>query len=93
MTMHQNGLTQTVRIRNELGLHARSAAIIARIAQRATAAVWIMKGNEKADASSVIDLLTLECPKGTLITITIVNPLDHTLLNEIAAQVEAGFGE
>lgn len=93
MTMHQNGLSHTIQIRNELGLHARSAAIIARIAQRATAAIWVMKGNEKADASSVIDLLTLECPKGTLITITIVDPSDHPLLNEIASQVEAGFGE
>jgi phosphocarrier protein HPr len=87
------GLSQTVLIHNDLGLHARSAAIIARIAQRATAPVWIVKGDEKADASSVIDLLTLECPRGTLITITIDDPSDHPLLNEIAAQVEAGFGE
>jgi phosphocarrier protein HPr len=93
MTMLKNRLSQTVRIRNELGLHARSAAIIARIAQRATAPVWIVKGDEKAEASSVIGLLTLECPKDTLITITIDDPSDHPLLDEIAAQVEAGFGE
>jgi phosphocarrier protein HPr len=91
--MHNNGLSQTVLIKNELGLHARSAAIIAKIAKRAVASVWIVKGNKMADAASILDLLTLECPKGTLITITLDDPSDHTLLKEIAAQVEAGFGE
>jgi phosphocarrier protein HPr len=91
--MYKNGLSQTVLIKNELGLHARSAAIIAKIAQRATASIWIVKGNNMADAASIIDLLTLECPKGTLITIKLDNPSDHPFLKEIAAQVEAGFGE
>jgi len=91
--MHKNGVSQTVLIKNELGLHARSAAIIAKIAQRATASVWIVKGNKMANAASIIDLLTLECPKGTRITITLDQPSDHPLLQEIAAQVEAGFGE
>jgi phosphocarrier protein HPr len=91
--MFKKGLSQTVLIKNELGLHARSAAIIARIAQRATASVWIVKGDKMADAASILDLLTLECPKGTLITITLDDPSDHPLLKEIAAQVEAGFGE
>lgn len=91
--MRNNGLSQTVLIKNELGLHARSAAIIAKIAQRATAQVWIMKDNEKADASCIIDLLTLKCPKGTVITIMIDDPSDRLLLKEIAAQIEAGFGE
>jgi phosphotransferase system HPr-like phosphotransfer protein len=52
-----------------------------------------VKGNKMADAASIIDLLTLECPKGTFITISLEDPLDHPLLKEIAAQVEAGFGE
>ena len=46
-------------IRNELGLHARSAAQIAAIARNSATNVWIMKGDQRADASSIMDILTL----------------------------------
>jgi phosphotransferase system HPr (HPr) family protein len=78
---------------NELGLHARSAARIAEIAQNSTANVWIQKNDEKADASSIIDILTLACPRGTKITIIIEDLADIPILNAIADLVDRGFGE
>jgi len=80
-------------IRNELGLHARSAARIAGIAQNSKANVWIQKNDEKADASSIIDILTLACAKGTKITIIIEDPADIQILDAIADLVDSGFGE
>ena len=80
-------------IRNELGLHARSAAQIAGIAQNSRADVWIQKNDEKADASSIIDILTLACAKGTKITIIIEDLADTHILNAIADLVDSGFGE
>ena len=80
-------------IKNELGLHARSAAQIAGISQNSFANVWIQKDNEKADASSILDILTLACAKGTKITIIIEDLADLPILNAIADLVEAGFGE
>ena len=74
-------------------MHARAAAVIAKIAQQAKAAVWITKENEKVDASSIIDLLTLACVQGTTVTIMIDDPEDGRILNEIAALIEKGFGE
>jgi phosphocarrier protein HPr len=93
MTEKGNGLSRNVLIRNEFGLHARPAAGIARIAQQAIAAVWIFKGDEKVDAASVIDLLTLSSGKGTTLTITVEDPRDLPILCDIVAQFEAGFGE
>ena len=78
---------------NELGLHARSAAQIADIAQNSIANVWIQKEDEKADASSIIDILTLACAKGTQITIIIEDLADLPVLNTIADLVSSGFGE
>ena len=78
---------------NELGLHARSAAQIADIAQNSIANVWIQKEDEKADASSIIDILTLACTKGTQITIIIEDLADLPVLNTIADLVNSGFGE
>lgn len=74
-------------------MHARAAAGIAKLAQQAKASVWVVKGNEKADAASILDLLTLECVKGTTVSIMIDDPEDHRILYEIAAHIEAGFGE
>ena len=80
-------------IRNELGLHARSAARIAGIAQNSRANVWIQKNDEKADASSIIDILTLACAKGTKITIIIEDLADIKILTAIVDLVDSGFGE
>ena len=82
-----------VTIKNELGLHARSAAQIAGIVQKSKAAVWIKRGAEKADASSIMDILTLACEKGTTITITVEDPSDIEILNAIADLVDSGFRE
>ena len=78
---------------NELGLHARSAAQIAKIAGNSTTNVWLKKGDEIADAASIIDILTLACEKGTRITILIEDWADIDILNDIADLVESGFGE
>ncbi|MBW2408671.1 MAG: HPr family phosphocarrier protein [Deltaproteobacteria bacterium] len=80
-------------IKNELGLHARSAAQIASIVQNAKAAVWIKRGEEKVDASSIMDILTLACEKGTRISIIVDNPSDIDILNAVVELVDSGFGE
>lgn len=92
-TILGNGLQRSAQIRNELGLHARSASSIAMIAERAKAAIWIIKGDQTANAGNILDLLTLACPKGTMITIKIEDPEDLPILEEISALVDAGFGE
>jgi len=86
-------LTKQVIIVNELGLHARSAAKIAKLASRSKASVWIQKGSANADASSILDILTLACEKGSKITIGIENKADYDILEAIADLVEGGFGE
>jgi phosphocarrier protein HPr len=80
-------------ISNELGLHARSAAQIANLAARARDGVWLVKGKERADASSIMDLIALECPRGTKIMVIIDNPRDRDVLNAISKLIENGFGE
>ena len=80
-------------VKNELGLHARSAAQIANIAQNSESNVWIKKDNQKADASSIIDILSLVCEKGTKITIMVDDLEDIDILKAIADLVDSGFGE
>jgi phosphocarrier protein HPr len=86
-------LSREVVIVNELGLHARSAAKIAELAQNSKAAVWVKKDAEKADASSIVDILTLACEKGSKITLIIEDKADRPILANIANLIETGFGE
>ena len=78
---------------NELGLHARPAAMIANLAINAQSDVWLFKNGEQVDASSIIDILSLACGKGADVTLKIENPEDMNILNEIINLFEKGFGE
>ncbi|MDF1593075.1 MAG: HPr family phosphocarrier protein [Desulfobacterales bacterium] len=93
MNDHRKSFVKDAIITNELGLHARSAAKIAKIAQRATGKIWIMKDALEADAASVIDILTLEGFKGSKITIRIEDHNDAEILDELEQLVSSGFGE
>jgi phosphocarrier protein HPr len=85
--------SRTLRIVNDLGLHARSAAMLAKLAADARGGVWIMKKSQKADAASMLDILTLACPKDTEITVCIDDEHDMDILERIEALIRSGFGE
>ena len=85
--------SKEVVIINELGLHARSAAKIAKLAQNAKSTIWLIKDNEKVDASSIIDILTLACEKGSKIMLTVDSKSDIHILNDITTLAERGFEE
>ena len=93
MNKSENELSRCVTITNDLGLHARSAAKIAKLVQNVTSNVWIIKDGKRVDASSIIDILTLVCPKGSIITIEIDNQSDTGILNDLVQLIESGFGE
>lgn len=85
--------SRTLRIVNDLGLHARSAAKLAKLAGEAKGGVWIMKNGNTADATSVLDILTLACPQGSEITVSIDDETDMDTLERIDGLVRSGFGE
>ena len=93
MAKEEPELHKVAFIKNELGLHARSAAQIAEIARNSKGNVWLMKDDEKADASNIMDILTLVCEKGTKIRIIIEDSADTDILIAIVDLVEKGFGE
>ena len=86
-------LSRKVKIVNVLGMHARAAARLASLAQAARGAVWIAAGGERADATSVIDILALGCGQGCEVTLEIDNEADLGTLELLAALIHEGFGE
>ena len=93
MMNNQTEIRKDVIVVNELGMHARSAAQISEIAKEARAPIWVQRNNERVDARSIIDILTLACEKGSTLTIVIEDPADLNTLNRIVSLVQDGFGE
>jgi phosphocarrier protein len=86
-------LTRNVKVPNELGLHARAAAKIAKLAEQARSTVFICKDGEEADATSILDVIALYCPYGSHVIVRITDPADMKVLNNIVRMIETGFGE
>ena len=78
-------------VTHELGLHARPAAQVASLAIEATSNIWVVKNDQQADASSIIDLLTLGCTKGTEVNLRAESPADMPILEKIAALFDHSF--
>ncbi|MFA6009661.1 MAG: HPr family phosphocarrier protein [Desulfobacteraceae bacterium] len=80
-------------VTNPLGIHARPAALIAKLASKSDGKVWLIRENEMVDAGSIIDILTLGCSKGTEVTLRMESQTDEKLFMEIADLIELGINE
>jgi len=86
-------LIRKVVIANELGLHARAAAKIAKLAEGARSEVYIVKDGQEVDATDILDIIALYCPCGAEVAVKIADPADENVLKDIARLIETGFGE
>jgi phosphotransferase system HPr (HPr) family protein len=78
---------------NELGLHARSAGLIAKAARNAAGRVCLQNRSECVDAKQIIDILTLGAARGDCLRVGIERDADRETLEYIAALFASGFGE
>jgi len=84
-----------VAVRNKLGLHARAAAKLVRIANSFQSELRLerLDGSASADAKSILNVLMLAASGGTEL-LAIADGQDEQLAIEaLAAIFEAGFGE
>jgi phosphocarrier protein len=80
-------------IGNRLGLHARAAAALVKVAQQYDSDVLMEKNGEAADAKSVLSLISLECPLGTKVTIRAQGLDSESAVEAVARLVHDKFGE
>ncbi len=85
--------SRRVTIVNASGLHARSAASIARVAKEARSGIWVQRDTERADAKDIMDILSLGCQKGDVISVCVEDPSDRHVLMRLVTLVQNGFGE
>lgn len=80
-------------VMNRQGIHARVAAQIVDLAQRFKADVWIIKGNRKVSAKSILDLLTLACGYGTKVVVAAEGCDARAAIEALGALFKKRFGE
>ena len=56
--------TRTITVTNSDGLHARAATLVAELLRKFPAAVQIVKGTQRVDASNVLQVLSLGAAEG-----------------------------
>ncbi len=84
---------RTLRINNDLGLHARCAAKIVALAGRYRSKLYFKKEGHEVDGSSILSLLTLACPKGTEVQARAVGDDAEMLMEALARLFAERFGE
>lgn len=82
-----------ITLTNEVGLHARPAALLARAVANLDATVTIHKNDQQADAASVLALLSLTARKGDRLTVTAQGPQAPEAITRIQQLSENNFNE
>ncbi len=85
--------TKTFTIKNELGLHARVAAILARESGRFKSKIFFERDGMEVNGKSLLEILTLACPKGSKITIRAEGEDARGAVEGLGILIEDKFGE
>ena len=78
---------------NEVGLHARPAAMLVKCAAKFKSQVMVMGRDKSVNAKSIIAVLSLGVGRGDEIIITAEGPDEAACITEIKGLVENGFYE
>ena len=85
--------TRTLKLKNKLGMHARSAASFVKVAQQFKAKIYIERDGQTVDGDSILDILTLGCPYGGMLTIKAEGDDASMAIEELEKLIENKFGE
>lgn len=88
-------LERRIVVVNRLGLHARAAAQLVRLASSFRSSITIARMDREvsANAKSILSVLTLAASIGTELLITVAGDDEEEAVNEIATLFANRFGE
>lgn len=86
-------IVHKVKVKNALGLHARPAAMIAKLLQGSKSQVSISYRQETVNARSIMSILMLAIKKNSQIVLTVEGEDAEETLDKLTAAFENQFGE
>lgn len=78
-------------VSNKMGVHARPAAMIVRIASRHEGDVWVTKDAERVNAKSIMGIMMLAAAKGTELKFEVSGSGLKTLKEEMSELFASKF--
>jgi phosphocarrier protein HPr len=85
--------SESVRVVNQLGMHARAAAKFVHLATRFEARVRVSRERREMDGKSIMGILLLAAARGSTITISADGTDERDAVTALVALVQSGFGE
>jgi multiphosphoryl transfer protein len=82
-----------ITIKNETGLHARPAKVLVNLAKQFKSNISIQHGGKRANAKSMISVLTLGAVRGSEIVVQVDGEDEEKAIAEIEAAIRSGLGD
>ncbi|HNX75472.1 MAG TPA: HPr family phosphocarrier protein [Candidatus Rifleibacterium sp.] len=82
-----------VEIRNKLGLHARPASLVVKLAGKFESEIQLIKEDTEINAKSILGVMMLAAGPGQKVTITADGSDEIEAVDAIASLIDSGFGE
>ncbi len=83
----------TLVVKNKLGIHARPAAMIVRLAKKYDADVFVQRDDDQVDGKSIMGLMMLAAGNGSKLKFTAVGAQAEEMLREMGHLFERNFEE
>lgn len=91
--MSETDLERTLEVKNKLGIHARPAAMIVRVANKYESDVLVEKEDEQVNGKSIMGLMMLAAGQGSKLKFSVQDEEGKPLLDELEALFERKFEE
>ena len=85
--------SRDISIKNSVGLHARPATFFIQKANSFKSSIWVECGDRRANAKSLLGVLSLAIVKGTDITLIADGSDEIEALEALTELVDSGFAE
>jgi|SRR5579862_7697692 len=85
--------TRQVKITNRLGLHARAAAKIVKVASRFRSSVSLVVDDRRASARSMLAVMMLAASMGSVVRLETRGPDEAAAMTAMVKLIGDGFGE
>lgn len=86
-------VSRVLTVKNKMGIHARPAAMIVRIANWYSGDVWVVKDSEQVNGKSIMGLMMLAAGNGSRLEFIIEDVRGDCFLDEVEALFDRKFDE
>ncbi len=80
-------------VSNKMGIHARPAAMIVRVASKYEGDIWVEKDDEQVNGKSIMGLMMLAAGPGSKITFIATGPDADSFFKEVKELFDRKFEE